>query len=129
MRSFFYTTIVNIPIIILFSFLLPKPQPHYVYVCLCDACDACCVRAMKLLRRRCKKKTEERFLSVRYFFLSFSFFVRTRGETEKEKHNTRKREREREREREHNTRAHHHSLDFLSSSSLICIKEIERKSG
>ena len=72
-----------------------------------------------------QKKTEERFLSVRYFFLSFSFFVRTRGETEKEKHNTRKRERE----REHNTRAHHHSLDFLSSSSLICIKEIERKSG
>ena len=76
-----------------------------------------------------KKRSKRRYLSsVRYFSSSFFFsYEQERGETEKHKclHNTKK---EREREREHNTRAHH-SLDFLSSSSLICIKEIERKSG
>ena len=64
-----------------------------------------------------KKKTE----------VTICLFVTSVFRTNKCLHKYEKKERERE--REHNTRAHHHSLDFLSSSSLICIKEIERKSG
>ena len=71
-----------------------------------------------------QKKTEERFLSVRYFFLSFSFFVRTRGETEKEKHNTRKRERERERERE---RTQHARSSSLSRFSIIIVSDLYQR--
>ena len=74
-----------------------------------------------------QKKTEVTIF-VCSLLLSFSFFVRTRGEREKHNRLQKYKERERERERER-THALIITLDFLSSSSLICIKEIERKSG
>ena len=70
---------------------------------------------------RCEKKTE----------VTICLFVTSGFRTNKRRKrdtsvfiNKRKRERERER-----THALIITLDFLSSSSLICIKEIERKSG
>jgi len=76
---------------------------------------------MKLLRRDAKKKRKERFVCSLLLV-----FVRTRGERETQVSSFLIKERERERERTH---ALIITLDFLSSSSLICIKEIERKSG
>jgi hypothetical protein len=71
-----------------------------------------------------RKKNGSNDLSVRYFWFS----SRTRGERETQVSSFLIKERERERERER-THALIITLDFLSSSSLICIKEIERKSG
>ena len=69
-----------------------------------------------------KKKRKERFVCSLLLV-----FVRTRGERETQVSSFLIKERERERERR--THALIITLDFLSSSSLICIKEIERKSG
>ena len=67
-----------------------------------------------------RKKNGSNDLSVRYFWFSYE-------QEEKERHKClHKNKRKRERERTH---ALIITLDFLSSSSLICIKEIERKSG
>ena len=78
---------------------------------------------MKLLRRDAKKKRNERFVCSLLLV-----FVRTREERETQVSSFLIKERERERERER-THALIITLDFLSSSSLIGIKEIERKSG
>jgi len=80
------------------------------------------VRANETSEERCEKKTEVTIC----LFVTSGF---RQEQEEKERHkclhkNKRKRERERER-----THALIITLDFLSSSSLICIKEIERKSG
>ena len=70
---------------------------------------------------RCEKKTEVTIC----LFVTSGF--RTNKKEEKERHKClHKNKRKRERERTH---ALIITLDFLSSSSLICIKEIERKSG
>ena len=71
-----------------------------------------------------QKKTEERFMSLFVTFFSRFLFSYEQEEKLKKRNTTQERERERER-----THALIITLDFLSSSSLICIKEIERKSG
>jgi len=69
---------------------------------------------------RCEKKTEG---TICLFVTSgFRTNKRRKRDTSVFIFNKRKRERER-------THALIITLDFLSSSSLICIKEIERKSG
>ena len=74
---------------------------------------------MKLLRRDAKKKRKERFVCSLLLV-----FVKNKRRKRDTSVFINKRERERER-----THALIITLDFLSSSSLICIKEIERKSG
>jgi len=76
-----------------------------------------------------RKKNGSNDLSVRYF----SRFLFSYEQDSTQRHtltvkNSHEKYKERERERER-THALIITLDFLSSSSLICIKEIERKSG
>ena len=76
-----------------------------------------------------RKKNGSNDLSVRYFsrFL-FSYEQDSTQRLTLTVKNSHEKYKERERERER-THALIITFDFLSSSSLICIKEIERKSG
>ena len=93
-------------------------------MCVCDTClcDTCCVRANETSEERCEKKTEGTIC----LFVTSGFRTNKRRKRDTSVFIFNKRKRERERERTH---ALIITLDFLSSSSLICIKEIERKSG